>query len=167
MVVSDTHVDIAPSMDVLRSEWLFSLYLEIGFERLQKIGDAPIGWRGIYPVDGGRFEGPKLRGKVLPNGADWVVRRKDGATMLDVRLGLMTDDGATIAMSYTGLFWIADAATERYLKGESIAYGDSYVRTTPRFETADPRYDWINRVVAVANGGPRGSSPTYQVFAIL
>jgi hypothetical protein len=165
--MSNAGVELDPSMDVLRSEWLFSLYLEIGFDRLQKIGDAPIGWRGIYPVDGGRFEGPKLKGKVLPNGADWVVRRKDGATLLDVRLGLLTDDGAVVAMSYTGLFWIADHASERYWKGEPIAYGESYVRTTPRFETADPRYDWLNRVVAVANGGPRGSSPTYQVFAIL
>ena len=165
--MSDTGGDPGPSMDVLRSEWLFALYLEIGFDRAQKIGDAPIGWRGIYPVDGGRFEGPKLKGKVLPNGADWVIRRKDGATMLDVRLGLMTDDGAVIAMSYTGLLWIAAAAADRYRKGEAVAYAESYVRTSPRFETADPRYDWLNRMVAVANGGPPGSSPTYQVFAIL
>lgn len=155
------------SMNSLRSEWLFSLYLDIGFDRLQKIGAAPIGWRGIYPVDGGYFEGPRLGGKVLPNGSDWVTRRADGATLLDVRLGLMTTDGATIAMSYTGLFSIVDSAAERYRKGEPVAYGESYVRTTPRFETADPRYDWLNRIVAVANGGPPGSSPTYEVFAIL
>ena len=154
-------------MDTLRSERLFSLYLDIGFDRLQKIGAAPIGWRGIYPVDGGRFEGPRLSGKVLPNGADWVTRRGDGATILDVRLGLLTTDGATIAMSYTGLFSIAGGAAERYGRGEPITYGETYVRTTPRFETSDPKYDWLNRIVAVANGGPRGSSPTYEVFAIL
>lgn len=156
-----------PSMDTLRSKWLFSLHLDIGFDRLQKIGAAPIGWRGIYPVDGGHFEGPRLNGTVLPNGADWVTRRGDGATVLDVRLGLLTTDGATIAMSYTGLFYIVDAAAEKYRRGEPIAYDESYVRTTPRFETSDTRYDWLNRVIAVANGGPRGSSPTYQVFEIL
>jgi hypothetical protein len=156
-----------PSMNSLRSERLFSLHLDIGFDRLQKIGSAPIGWRGIYPVDGGRFEGPRLTGIVLPNGADWVIRRSDGVTVLDVRLGLLTNDGATIAMSYTGLFWIADSAAERYRRGEAVAYAESYVRTTPRFETADPRYDWLNRIVAIANGGPPGSSPTYEVFEIL
>ena len=88
-------------MDSLKWEPLFAMTLDIAFDRLQVIGKMPIGWRGIYPVNGGRFEGPKLRGKVLPDGADWVIRRADGATMIDVRLGLMTDDGAAIAMSYT------------------------------------------------------------------
>jgi len=154
-------------MNVLRSEWLFSLHLEIGFDNLQNIGAAPIGWRGIYPVYGGHFKGPKLRGTVLPNGADWVTRRSDGATLLDVRLGLLTHDGATIAMSYTGLFKIAEVAAERYRKGEPVTYAESYVRTTPRFETGDARYAWLNSIVGVANGGPRGSKPTYEVFAIL
>lgn len=156
-----------PTMGTLRSAPLFSLYLDIGFDRLQKVGATPIGWRGIYPVDGGRFEGARLSGTVLPNGADWVTRRSDGVTLLDVRLGLQTHDGATIAMSYPGLFYIVDGAAKRYGAGEPIAYAESYVRTTPRFETSDLRYDWLNRVVAVANGGPRGSSPTYEVFEVL
>jgi hypothetical protein len=156
-----------PAMDSLRSERLFSLYLDVAYDRLQKIGAAPLGWRGIYPVNGGRFEGPRLSGVVLPDGADWVIRRSDGATLIDVRICLLTDDGATIAMSYTGLLCIADGAVDRFRRGQPVAYSETYIRTTPRFETADPRYDWLNRVVAVANGGPPGSSPTYQVFAIL
>lgn len=154
-------------MDTLKSELLFSLYLDVAYDRMQKIGLMPIGWRGIYPVNGGRFEGPKLRGVVMPDGADWVIRRSDGATMIDVRLGLMTDDGVAIAMAYTGLLCIAEAAIDRFRRGEPLTYQETYIRTTPRFETADPRYDWLNRVVAVANGGAPGSSPTYQVFAIL
>jgi hypothetical protein len=154
-------------METLRSELLFSLYLDIAWTRLQAVGDMPLGWRGVYPVDGGRFEGPRLKGLVLPNGADWVVRRGDGATMLDVRLVLMTDDGAAIAMAYTGLLWVAEQAASRFRKGEPVDYAETYIRTTPRFETADPRYDWLNRVIAVANGGSPGSSPTYQVFAVL
>jgi hypothetical protein len=154
-------------VESLRSELLFSLYLEIAYDRMQKIGAAPIGWRGIYPVDGGRFEGPRLKGRVMSDGADWVVRRGDGATVIDVRLGLMTDDGAAIAMAYTGLLCIAEGAAERFRRGEPVAYEETYIRTTPRFETADARYDWLNRVIAVANGAPPGPGPTYQVFAIL
>src|SRR6185436_13402916 len=123
-----------------------ALTLDIAFDRLQPIGKMPIGWRGIYPVDGGRFEGPRLRGRVMPDGADWVIRRADGSTMIDVRLGLMTDDGAAIAMTYTGLICIAEAASDRFKRGEGVAYDETYIRTTPRFETADPRYDWLNRV---------------------
>ena len=154
-------------MATLRSELLFSLYLDVAWTRLQAIGDMPLGWRGVYPVDGGRFEGPKLKGLVMPGGADWVIRRGDGATMLDVRLVLMTDDGATISMAYTGLLWVAEQAASRFRKGEPVDYAETYIRTTPRFETADPRYDWLNRVIAVANGGSPHSSPTYHVFAIL
>jgi hypothetical protein len=157
----------ATAMDTLRSEWLFSLDLDVAYDRMQKIGAAPIGWRALYPVNGGRFEGPRLSGRVLPDGADWIVRRSDGATVIDVRLGLETDDGAVIAMSYTGLIVVAPEAAERFRKGQAVAYDETYIRTTPRFETADPRYDWLNRIVAVANGAPRGVSPTYQVFAIL
>jgi hypothetical protein len=146
---------------------LFALSLEVAFDRVQRVGAMPTGWRGVYPVDGGSFEGPRLRGRVLPGGGDWVVRRADGATSIDVRLVLETDDGATIAMTYTGLIVIAAGAQERFRRGEPVDYRETYIRTTPRFETADPRYDWLNRVVAVANGGPPGLSPTYAVFALL
>ena len=154
-------------MGTLRSELLFSLYLDIAWTRLQDIGDMPLGRRGVYPVDGGRFEGPRLKGLVLPGGADWVIRRGDGVSMLDVRLVLMTDDGAAISMAYTGLLWVAEQAASRFRSGEPVDYGETYIRTTPRFETADPRYDWLNRVIAVANGGSPSSSPTYEVFEIL
>ncbi len=157
----------APVMETLRSEWLFALHLDIAWDRARTIGAAPLGWRGIYPVNGGRFEGPRLSGVVTPDGADWVIRRADGATMIDVRLCLVTGDGAMIAMSYTGLLVVAPEAAGRFRRGEPVAYAETYIRTTPRFETADPRYEWLNRVIAVANGGPPGSSPTYQVFAIL
>lgn len=157
----------APSMDILRWEPLFALDLDVAYDRLQKIGDTPLGWRGIYPVNGGTFVGPKLKGKVMPDGADWVVRRADGVTLIDVRLGLLTDDGATIAMAYTGLLAMTESAAGRFRRREPVAYEETYIRTTPRFETADPRYAWLNRLIAVANGGPPGASATYQVFAIL
>ena len=157
-----------PTVDTLAWEWLFALDLDIAYGRMQAIGTTPGGWRGVYPVDGGRFEGPRLRGKVMPDGADWVTRRADGTTLIDVRLGLLTDDGAAIAMTYTGYLSFASAnAAKRFAKGEPVAYAETYIRTTPRFETADSRYAWLNRVIAVANGGAPGSSPTYQVFGVL
>jgi len=49
-------------------------------------GATPGGNRRIGLVAGGTFEGPKLRGTVLPGGADWIIVRPDGATTLDVRI---------------------------------------------------------------------------------
>ena len=39
------------------------------------LGDVGKGGRRIVPIVGGDFSGPKMRGKVLPGGADWQVIR--------------------------------------------------------------------------------------------
>ncbi len=152
----------------LKSEHLMTMHLNVAFDRARQIGAVPLGRRGIYPVDGGRFEGARLRGKVLGDGIDWVTWRSDKSMVIDVRLALETDDGALIAMSYTGLSYQRTEEARAAFKAGAVApYEDTYIRTTPRFETSDPRYDWLNRVVAVANGhtGPQG--PMYEVFEIV
>ena len=152
----------------LKSEHLMSMQLNVAFNRARQIGMAPLGRRGIYPVDGGRFEGKRLRGMVLHDGIDWVTWRSDRAMVIDVRLALETDDGALIAMSYVGLsYQRTDEARAAVKQGDLVAYEHTYVRTTPRFETSDPRYEWLNRVIAVANGhrGPDGA--LYEIFEIV
>src|SRR5437867_12237165 len=57
------------------------------------IGDGPLGRRILFGAAGGRFEGPRLRGEVVPGGGDWALFRADGAMSLDVRLTLRTHDG--------------------------------------------------------------------------
>ena len=44
----------------------------------QNVGAGPRGTRVTFPITGGSFEGDRLRGKVLPGGGDWVVKRPDG-----------------------------------------------------------------------------------------
>jgi Protein of unknown function (DUF3237) len=52
----------------LRTEYLFTIWAEIGSP--ERIGETPSGRRVIYPVTGGRFEGPAIKGTVLPAGGD-------------------------------------------------------------------------------------------------
>ena len=154
-------------IEELRSTPLMTMHLDVAFDRVQDAGDTPMGRRRIFQVNGGRFEGPRLRGTVLADGADWVLLRKDGAMVIDVRLALKTDDGALIAMQYTGLmFGRTPEAQAAMRRGEPVAYESVYVRTTPRFETGSPRYEWLNRVVAVANGHLGGKGGVYHVFEI-
>ena len=40
----------------------------------QRLGAVSHGTRAIAPITGA-FEGPRLRGKVLPGGADWTLLR--------------------------------------------------------------------------------------------
>src|SRR5690349_22324737 len=72
------------------------LRAEITLAAPQELGDTPAGRRRIIPITGGRFEGERLRGRVLPGGADWQIVRPDGVADLDARYTLETSDGALI-----------------------------------------------------------------------
>jgi hypothetical protein len=67
-----------------------------------KLGAVPHGTRVIAPIASGTFEGPRLRGKVLPGGADWTLLRSDGVLELDLRITLETEDDALISMTSFG-----------------------------------------------------------------
>src|SRR5258706_1569056 len=69
----------------------------------QKIGAVPLGTRVTAPIARGHFDGPRLRGKVLPGGGDWTLLRGDGVLELDLRVTLETDDGALIHMTSVGI----------------------------------------------------------------
>jgi Protein of unknown function (DUF3237) len=44
---------------------------------LEDIGVTPRGTRRYYPAIGGSFEGPRLRGEVLPGRGNWLLTRPD------------------------------------------------------------------------------------------
>lgn len=115
------------------------------------VGDTPQGPLTIYPVIGGTFEGERLRGKVLSGGADWVTKGADGVLRLELRVTLQTDDGALIDMTFTG---IRDDANH-------------YFRTLPRFETASPKYAFLNRLVSVGVGEISPDGPVHVIEEIL
>jgi hypothetical protein len=76
--------------------------LQVAVAGPQRIGAVPCGTRVTVPIANGHFEGPRLRGKVLPGGGDWTLLRPDGVLELDLRLTLETDDGALIHMTSFG-----------------------------------------------------------------
>ena len=59
-----------------RVEFVYEAVAELGPPVDQ--GAAPDGQRRHIPILGGTFEGPLLRGEILPGGADWQVTRSDG-----------------------------------------------------------------------------------------
>src|SRR6476469_5213570 len=116
----------------------------------QNIGTVPDGTRRTVPLNGGRFDGPRLRGSVLPQGsADWLLLRADGVLELDLRATLRTDDGALISMRSFGLRHGPPDVIAAISRGEAVDPTAYYFRTTPRFETAHPSYAFLNHLVAV------------------
>src|SRR5258708_35374780 len=69
----------------------------------QRLGAVPHGMRSIVLVTGGDFEGPRLRGKVLPGGGDWLLLRAAGVLGLDLRITPDTDAHALICMTFQGV----------------------------------------------------------------
>lgn len=102
---------------------------------------APYGARLNVDVLDARIEGDRLKASLLGTAAaDWVVVAPDGKIgALDVRATLKTDDGAIVFTEYRG----------RVRFG---ADGLNQVFTSPRFETGDPRYGWLNGVQCVGKG---------------
>jgi hypothetical protein len=131
------------------------------------IGATPGHDRRIGEISGGRFEGERLRGKILSGGSDWQSLRADGATTLNVRLVLQTDDGALIAMTYAGVRHGPKEVLDRIARGENANPSEYYMRATPYYETASEKYGWLNRVVSVAAGHRVSGGAIYQVFEIL
>jgi hypothetical protein len=70
----------------------------VGIAPVIDMGDTPLGKRRMIPITGGTFVGPRLRGKVLPGGADRQLVRKDGVTLLNALYEMQTDDGAVITI---------------------------------------------------------------------
>jgi hypothetical protein len=152
-------------MPEIKTELLFKITLEVPPPLV--LGETPFGGRRIARVMAGSFEGPKIKGIVLPGGGDWLLLRHDGALQLDVRLALETDDKQHIYMTYKGLRHGPKDVIERLNKGEAVDPSLYYFRATPYFETASEKYGWINRICCVATGSRSASGPTYHVFQVL
>jgi len=133
----------------------------------QKLGAVPHGTRIIVPVTGGDFEGPRLRGKILPGGGDWLLLRADGVLELDLRITLETDDHALIYMTFQGLRHGPADAIAALGRGEVVDPARYYFRTVPRFETSAETYAFLNRIIAVGVGETRPDGAVHRIDEIL
>ena len=119
-------------------------------------------------VTGGKVEGERINGRVGSGGGDWILVGPDGWGRLDVRLQIHTDDGADIYVQYFGVVEYNEAAVGANEGKGSSDYPDHYFRTAPRLETGDPRYDWVNRTLFVAEGRLHpGPVVEYRVYRVL
>lgn len=131
------------------------------------IGPLPEGIRANFYVTGGEVSGPQVRGAIRPVGGDWLTIRTDGVGILDVRATLETHDGALIYVTYTGVVDFGEDGYQKFLRGEPPA-GKTPIRTAPRFHTAHPDYQWLNRLQCLGIGQAflDRSEVRYDVYAV-
>ena len=140
---------------------------EITLAPAQELGAGPLGRRRIIPITGGRFDGERLSGRVLPGGADWQVIRPDGVADLDARYTLETGDGALIYVRNKGYRHGPEDVIRRLAAGEAVDPKLYYMRTTPWFETGDARYAWLNRIVCAGIGARLAAGVELEFFELL
>jgi len=148
-----------------RLEHLYDMHVDL--EAPQVIGAAPAGHRQIFIIKGGTFEGPRIKGTILPGGGDWALMRTDGAIQLDVRGTLETDDGALIYTSYSGLIVLSPDVLGRIMGGEDVPITEYYFYTNPMFQTAAESYGWLNQTIAIGRGkAALPGAVEYRVWAV-
>ena len=125
-------------------------------------GNGPLGRRMFDRVRSGTFDGPRLRGEILPGSGDPLLRRADGVFVIDARAILRTDDGALILMTYVGRVALPEDANADIVDPSRYA-----IRTAPVFETSAPAYRWLNGVVAIGLGYVGANTVGYRVSQVL
>ena len=143
---------------------IFNIHAELA--DIRSFGQTPYGERRVIDILGGRVEGPRLKGKILP-GADWQIVRPDGVTDLTARYGIETDDGARILVRSDGLRHGPPEVIAALARGEAVDPSHYYFRTVMRFETAEPTLVWLNRILALATGAREKFSVRLAVYEIL
>lgn len=139
--------------------------LEVHVAAPQSIGRDVTGERRCVPITGGRVSG-KLRGAVLPGGADWQVLRPDGLADLDARYMLKLEDGAQVEVWSRGLRIGPAAVMAKLARGEAVDASAYYMRTAMRFETAGPDLQWLVQKLYIGIGERRPDAVLLKVFAV-
>jgi hypothetical protein len=152
-------------MPLVSEQPIFTVSSPLG--GIQRLGNTPYGERRIIDILGGTVEGPKLKGKILPGGADWQIVRTDGVVHLTARYTIETETGGLVLVNAEGYRHGPAEVMERLARDETVDPALYYFRTFMRFETADPKAAWLNRILAVGRGTRSSGAVRIEVYQVL
>ena len=131
----------------LRSSFLFEAEIEVG--PIESLGRMDGRDRRVIAILGGKVKGPRVEAEILPGGADWQTLWADGLADIEARYMCRTGDGANILIHSTGTRHGPPEVIAALGRGEDVDPSLYYFRTALRFETLDPRYRFLARLIAV------------------
>jgi hypothetical protein len=142
------------------------MVLTLQVEPIISAGPTPVGEVRVIPFAAGSFEGPDLRGRLLPGGTDWQRMRNDGVLEIRAHYMLETDRGERIEVISEGIRHARPDVLERLARGEQVATSEYYFRTHIRLNTAAPRLEHLNRMLVVSFGERTKSEVHLQLYAV-
>jgi len=156
-------IDQLPLVEALPVDHLFDMHVDL---QPAQVITTPIGTKMVFITTGGTIDGPELTGEILPGGGDWLLLGADGIGRVDVRAMVQTHDGALIHYEARGVIKIPARGLERLTAGEVLPFAETYIRTTPNFETSDERYAWLNETVTVGYNILSPNHIDYRIYRV-
>jgi len=141
--------------------------LSVEVARPHEMGACAKGTRRIVPIIGGLAQGPRLNGRILDVGADWMTVGSNGVAQLDARYAIETAEGAVIEVVSQGVRDASPEVAARIAKGEDVPFSEYYMRTSIRLDCGHPGYDWVNRSIFVAAGGKIGTTVRLSIYRVV
>ena len=132
------------------------------------VGQSSHGLRRVVPITGGTFEGPNIRGRVVPGGADWQFVRPDGVLSVEAHYTLQTSDSVLIMVTNRGIRRASAVVMARLGRGEQVDPSEYYFRTTAEFEAPiGSKYEWLNKSVFVGVAERRPDAAIIRFYRVL
>ena len=145
-------------------EFAFEIRADIG--PALRAGPGRLGSRLHIPISGGTVHGPRLNGRVLPGGSDWILMRPDGASIIEAHYTVQADDGTPIYVHNRGLRLSSAEVLARLQRGEAVAPEAMYFRSAPVFDAPDGPHGWLSDHLFVATLQRAGETIVVQVFQL-
>ena len=120
----------------------------------------------IVPITGGSFEGPKIKGIVIPGGADWQYTRPDGVAVLEARYTLKTDDGRLITVENHGFRHGVPGLAAMIASGRRVPRSQYYFVTAPVFEASDDGLAWLTKAIFVGEAEREANRVIVDVWQV-
>jgi hypothetical protein len=118
-------------------------------------GTSDEGDKRFIPISGGKVDGPKLQGTILPGGGDWNTVHRNGVVDVWARYSIMTSDGTVIGITNAGRGRGSQSVMEGVFDQGIDAGSDGsvgwYTKTFPQFEVAPGPHEWLNRTCFVGD----------------
>lgn len=130
-----------------------------------EVGLTPDGVRRIIPITGGKVEGPKLRGRILPAGADFQVLKSDTLTELQANYAIETDTGERIYVTNFGLRSGSAEDIAKLVRQEPVPADRIYFRCTPRMQS-EGAWGWLAGRILLGSGERRPDAVLLDLFVV-
>jgi hypothetical protein len=144
----------------------FAFSARITVDRIYEVGETAYGQRRLIPITGGTFEGPNLKGIVIPGGADFQLLRRDGVAELEAKYALQEADGTIIYITNKGLRHGPAEVLQRIASGAEVDPSEYYFRTSPTFEVKAGPHEWLTRSVFIGEGIRRKDSVEIRFWRV-